>query len=160
MSEPTITLPLSELPAADDGYTDLLQQTARTIHEELRSRTVADQQYTLQWVVAQPHKRKIALRFRLDESSFVVSQWNKLDMYGVYFETDQQGCPILPELVWPPFTEHSLMDGLAYLLPTKRKGVTDSEDSDIEVALSLQEPLWGILESDPQFRNFRQSSFV
>lgn len=150
VSEPFITLSLSNLSA------DSLPQTAQVIHDTLQARTSADQLETLSWVIAQPKKRNISLRCRFNEKSFIISQWNKLNMYAVHFVRDKHGNCILPDRVWPPFTETSLVDGLAYLLPTKRKANRDIGDSGIEVALSLHEPLWDILESDPHFQKFRE----
>ncbi|OGM47594.1 hypothetical protein ABOM_004234 [Aspergillus bombycis] len=150
VSEPHITLSLNKL--SDDS----LPQTAQIIHETLRAKTPADQYETLLWVMAQPNKSNISLRFRFNDKSFIISQWNKLNMYGIHFDTDTQGNCILPDRVWPPFTEASLVDGLAYFLPTKCKASTGIHDSDIEVALSLHDPLWAILENDTHFRKFRE----
>lgn len=147
VSEPCITLPLNNL------CSNALPQTAQIIHEILQARTPLDQHETLQWVKAQPNKSKISLRARLNEKGFIISQWNKLNMYAIHFDTDNQGNGILPDRVWPPFTEDSLVDGLAYLLPTRPVASTDDSNrhSDIEVALSLHEPLWDFLGNDPQF---------
>ena len=150
VSEPYITLPLNDL--SDNS----LPKIARTIHETLRGRTSAEQHETLSWVRAQQDKKNISLRCRFNDKSFIISQWNKLNMYGIYFDVDKDGHPILPDRVWPPFTKDSLVDGLAYLLPTSHKTSTGISNSDIEVALSLHEPLWDILESDTHYRKFHK----
>jgi hypothetical protein len=46
-------------------------------------------------------------------------------MYAIHFDADAQGNPIHPDRIWLPFTANSLVDGLAYLPPTKRKASTD-----------------------------------
>ncbi|KAI2968463.1 hypothetical protein CBS147323_4248 [Aspergillus niger] len=153
VSEPYITLPLNNISS------NALPQTAQIIHETLKARSPADQHKTLQWVKAQPNKSKISLRARLNEKGFIISQWNKLNMYAIHFDNDNQGNRILPDRIWPPFTENSLVDGLAYLLPTKPVASTDdfNRHSDIEVALSLHEPLWDVLGNDTQFTQFLKS---
>ncbi|KAJ5734777.1 hypothetical protein N7533_013180 [Penicillium manginii] len=150
VSEPFITLPLKDLSH------QALPKTARMIHEVLRARTPKDQTETLSWVMAQPKKNHINLRCRFNERSFIISQWNKLHFYAVHFETDNQGKPVLPERVWPPFTETSLVDGLAYFLPTGSEVGGDTDRLGIDIALSLHEPIWDILEQDVCFRKFRR----
>ncbi|CAG8020350.1 unnamed protein product [Penicillium olsonii] len=150
VSEPFITLPLKDLSH------EALPETASMIHEVLRARTPKDQNETLSWVMAQPKKDHINLRCRFNDRSFIISQWSKLNMYAVHFETDSKGYSILPERVWPPFTETSLVDGLAYFLPTGRDLSDDTDGLGIEIALSLHEPIWDILEQDVCFRKFRR----
>jgi hypothetical protein len=105
---------------------------------------------SLRWVAAQPDKRKIRQDFRYGNGSFMVSQWNKFDMYtGAVFE-------VPPVLVSPPFMPVSLVDGLAYFLPTEEQG-TEGDTGAIDVSLSLSELVWGILEQDKEFRRFRDA---
>ncbi|KAF9880366.1 Transferase family protein [Colletotrichum karsti] len=148
VSEPYVTASLNNLSEAS------LPRTAQIIHDGLRERILADQKDTLLWVAAQPDKRKISLRFRFNDKSFIVSQWNKLEIYGVCFDTDGQGRHMYPDRVWPPFTVASLADGLAYFLPTRTQNDGGAGGGDIEVALSLHEPLWDILEEDGYLRRF------
>jgi hypothetical protein len=138
-------------------------QLARTLHGLIQARDAEQARHTLQWIAAQPDKSRIKLDFRYGNGSFMVSQWNKFDMYGgVDFDLDAQGNSIRPALVWPPFTPISLVDGLAYFLATEEQRRQDPERTNvpataaIDVNLSLIEPLWAILESDPSFRRFRQ----
>jgi hypothetical protein len=58
---------------------------------------------------------------------------------------------VRPTLVSTPFTEISLVDGLTYFLPDRRQG-TAEDRGELEVCLSLSDPLWGILEEDQLWR--------
>lgn len=84
----------------------------------------------------------------------MVSQWNKFDMYaGTVFEVG-------PVLVSPPFTPVTLIDGLAYFLPTEEQGTAAAAAGDtgaIDVSLALNQPLWGIIDQDEEFRKFRDA---
>ena len=80
----------------------------------------------------------------------MISQWNKFDMYaGNVFE-------VPPVLVSTPFTPISLLDGLAYFLPTEEQG-TGGDTGAIDVNVSLSEPLWNIIDQDEEFRRFRNA---
>jgi hypothetical protein len=71
----------------------------------------------------------------------MVSQWNKFDMYaGSVFDVG-------PVLVSPPFTQSSLVDGLAYFLLTEELA-TGGDAGAIDVSLSLIKPVWDIMDQD------------
>ncbi|KAG8887912.1 hypothetical protein FRB98_008737 [Tulasnella sp. 332] len=121
---------------------DLTRTTYTTSKDEMNQ--------TLKWIAVQPDKRRIKESFRLGTGSFMLSQWNKVDMYpGMAFE-------VPPSLVSPPFTPISLCDGLGYLLPTEAQGTTVDTGA-IEVCLALSEPLWDVLDQDEEFRRFRDA---
>jgi hypothetical protein len=69
-----------------------------------------------------------------------------------------------PELVQPPFTIISLVDGLTYFLATEDQlknlqGATRSSGNQesVDVAMALSDPLWKFLDQDPLFRQFQPS---
>ncbi|CAG8374131.1 unnamed protein product [Penicillium salamii] len=115
---------------------------------------------TTRWVAAQPDKSLIKVNYTFANGSFTVSQWSGFKMYqGVHFETDRAGNPVHPDLVAPPFTNISLVDGLAMILSSEEDIENASATGDksssmpraIDVNLTMGEPLWLILDSDPQF---------
>ncbi|KAL1741296.1 transferase family-domain-containing protein [Schizophyllum fasciatum] len=131
-----------------------LAEIAQTLHDMLQGVTASKVEGTLRRISAQGGTVK--QRFRLGPDSFVVTPWNKVDMYGVYFDTDSEGRRISPVLVSAPFTPISLVDGLAFYLPT---GVLSGHgldpDPSIDVSLTLLETIWEVLDKDPNFRKFR-----
>lgn len=101
----------------------------------------------LKWIALQPEKKKIRQGFRYGTGSFMISQWNKFDMYeGTVFD-------VPPTLVSPPFTPISLIDGLLYFLPTEDRSI-GADLGAIDVVLPLSEPVWDILDNDNEFRRF------
>ncbi|KLO14152.1 hypothetical protein SCHPADRAFT_928093 [Schizopora paradoxa] len=104
----------------------------------------------LKWIALQPEKRRIRQGFRYGTGSFMISQWNKFDMYeGTVFD-------VAPTLVSPPFTPISLIDGLLYFLPTEDRSA-NADLGAIDVVLPLSEPVWDVLDSDSEFRRFRDA---
>ncbi|KAJ7108463.1 transferase [Mycena crocata] len=122
-----------------------LWQVARAVHDLLRGPSTtqtADIDGTLRWLALQPDLRAVRLSFRYGSGSFVISQWNKFDMYGgAVFD-------VPPVLVSPPFTPSSLLDGLAYTLPGGEVGVEGGDKGAIEVNMSLSAPLWDLMDQD------------
>ncbi|KAJ7098741.1 transferase [Mycena belliarum] len=112
-----------------------LWQIASTLHDMTRTPATTapgELDRTLRWLAAQD-KRRVRQGFRYGNGSLMLSQWNKVDMYGsAVFEAR-------PVLVAPPFTPTSLLDGLGYFLPTEEHGT-------IEVALALSDPVWAVLD--------------
>ncbi|KAJ6607038.1 transferase family-domain-containing protein [Mycena sp. CBHHK59/15] len=135
---PYITLPLDVLANG------LLWQVAKALHDVTRTTSTTSKEemnLILRWITAQPDTRKIRPGFRYGNGSFMVSQWNKFDMYvGTVFE-------VRPVLVSTPFLPISLVDGLVYFLPTEEQG-TEGDTGAIDVNLSLGEPLWGVMDQD------------
>lgn len=134
-----------------------LWQVARALHDLTRtiSTTSKDElNQSLRWIAMQPDKKKIRQGFQYGNGSLMVSQWNKFDMYaGTVFEVG-------PVLVSPPFTPVTLIDGLAYFLPTEEQGTAAAAAGDtgaIDVSLALNQPLWGIIDQDEEFRKFRDA---
>ncbi|KAE8415993.1 transferase [Aspergillus pseudocaelatus] len=141
-----------------------LWKVAKALHEQIHSVDSSTMERTLKWVAAQPDKSHIKVNFEFGNGSFIVSQWSKFDMYvGVDFDVDVDAKPIMPVLVSPPFTEISLVDGLAMMLSTEEQTVQDRGQNDVQedgvpcavdVNLTLSEPLWEILDRDDEFRSF------
>ena len=140
------TLPLDILA---DGP---LWQLAKAVHELTRTTSTTskdDMNGTIKWIALQPEKQKIRQGFRYGTGSFMVSQWNKVDMYvGTTFD-------VRPVMVSTPFTSISLMDGLVYFLPTEEQGTSGEDSEAIDVNMALSEPIWDILDQDEEFRRFR-----
>lgn len=127
-----------------------LWQVAKSLHDLIRSVEPHQMDMTNRWVAAQPDKSRIRLDYSFSNGSFTVSQWAKFDMYlGVDFDVDENGKPIPPVLVPPPFTEVSRVDGLAMILSTEEQfhramqggSASSSEPCAMEVNLTLSEPL-------------------
>ncbi|KAJ9655510.1 hypothetical protein H2201_008786 [Coniosporium apollinis] len=99
-----------------------LWQVAKALHDSVRSLSAQDAKQTVEWIAAQPDKRRVRQGFRYENGGFTVSQWSKYDMYvGVDFDVDGNGESIAPALVSPPFTPISLVDGLAFFLSTEEQ---------------------------------------
>ncbi|KAJ6513150.1 transferase [Mycena sanguinolenta] len=115
-----------------------LWQVAKVVHDLTRTSFLTKKDEIdrdLKWIAAQPDVRKVGTKFQYGNGSFMVSQWNKFDMYaGSVFD-------VAPVLVSPPFTQSSLVDGLVYFLPTEEIG-TGGDVGAIDVSLSLSAPLW------------------
>lgn len=119
---------------------------------------------TMHWLkAAQAEGQRTKIGFQWYGGGFMLSQWTRFDMYrGAVFDDNTP-----PVLVSQPFTSINKIDGLAYLLPTEQQGgggggeggITDvlsSSGGDIDVYMSLIEPLWYILEQDARFRRHRK----
>lgn len=137
-----------------------LREVAGFVHKLIRSVDKERILQTTRWVAAQPDKSLIKVDYTFAKGCFTVSQWSGFNMYlGVHFETDRASNPIHPELVAPPFTNISLVDGLAMILcsdeeiakASPAEDTSTSMPSAIDVNLTLSEPLWSILDADPQF---------
>lgn len=117
-----------------------LPKVAQHLHKVVRSLTRDEVINSVRFIDAQPDKSKIRSGFLGGTGGFMASQWSRLSMYTAFGG-------VRPILVSTPFTEISLVDGLTYLLPDRRQG-TAEERGELEVCLSLSDPLWGILEED------------
>ncbi|KAJ7030442.1 transferase [Mycena alexandri] len=118
-----------------------LWKVAKAVHDIGRSSALTKDQVnaSLKWVAAHSDPQKIMGTFQYGSGSFMISQWNKFDMYaGSIFD----GPPVL---VSPPFTQSSLVDGLVYFLPTEELG-TGGDAGAIDVSLSLSEPVWAFMD--------------
>ncbi len=110
-----------------------LSAVAQRIHRATTSRAVRDKSEvtrTVAWLASQPDIRRIQSTFRYGTGSLMLSQWNKIDVFGA------AALDGLPDLVAPPFTTVSLVDGLGYLLPGP------SEPGAIDVYLALDCKTW------------------
>ena len=125
-----------------------LWRVAQTVHEVCRSISPQDARDTARWVAAQPDKRTIRHGFAAGYGSLMASAWNRFPAYAGAELPDEEGKLVAPAVVNSPFTTISLMDGLMYLLPTKE------DNGDVEVIISLSEPLWNLLDRDEEFRRF------
>jgi len=90
-------------------------------------------------MAVQTDKRAEAIKqgFRFGNGRFMISQWNKVT--AIYKPFEVGGEP--PVLVSPPFTSISLVDGLAYILPTRN-------EHGLDVLLSLSEDVWEVLDRE------------
>ncbi|KAL1724071.1 transferase [Schizophyllum commune] len=125
-----------------------LPKIAQTLHDALQAVTRERVEGTLRYISKQAGVVK--QRFRHGPDSFIVTSWNKVDMYGVYFDAEKSVAPVL---VSAPFTPISLVNGLAYFLPT---GPQKDSDGAIDVSLTLYAPVWEALGGDPNFRKFKR----
>lgn len=128
-----------------------LWEIAKLIHEMTRtpgSNDKTELENSHKWIALQPDKSIIRQGFRFGNGCFMASQWNKVDVFeGTTFDSR-------PILVSSPFTVISLVDGLVYYLATEEQG-TEKDTGAIDVNMSLSDPLWAILDKDPEFRRFR-----
>jgi hypothetical protein len=109
-----------------------LPEVASKVHAMVRPLGEGDAEATAKWI-ATVNRSRIRHGYRGGTGGVMVSQWNKMDMYGGgVFESR-------PVLVAPPFTPISLHDGLGYTIPT------ESGDG-IDVYLALMEEVWGNLD--------------
>jgi hypothetical protein len=84
---------------------------------------------------------KIDEHFQYWSGGFMLSQWNKFDMYvGLVFNV----APVLASL---PFMQSSLVDELVYLLPTEEIAMGGDAGA-IDVSLSLVTPIWAVIEEE------------
>ncbi|KAH8083242.1 transferase family-domain-containing protein [Filobasidium floriforme] len=130
-----------------------LWQVAQRIHEIVRSQAITsgtELRETMRWIQLQPDKSKIKQEFIFGNGSFMISQWHKFDMYSAAFDNE-------PDLVSPPFTAISLIDGLTYVLPAEDRSPTADKGAFV-CNLSLANPLWDVLEQDPVFSSIFDSS--
>ncbi|KPI86184.1 hypothetical protein ABL78_4737 [Leptomonas seymouri] len=89
-----------------------LHQLAAVVHALLRASELdpTEVQRTVRWMAAQPDRARIRSHFT--QGGFMISAWNKLDLYGA------AACEgVQPLLVSTPFTCISLVDTLGYILP-------------------------------------------
>ncbi|KAJ7274298.1 transferase [Mycena haematopus] len=96
-----------------------VDQVAKVVHDVTHSSFLSQKDEidrSLKWIAAQHDARKIEERFQYGNGSFMVSQWNKFNMYA------GSRLDFVPVLVSPPFKQSSLVDGLAYFLPTEEMG--------------------------------------
>lgn len=142
-----------------------LWQVAEVIHNLVRSMGQANMERITKWFAAQPDKSRLKMDFDFGTGNFVVSQWSRHEMYsGVDFETDLDGHPVVPALVAPPFTEVSLMDGLALMVSSPPKEASESNEDEapstsgvpraIDAIFSVSEPAWKFWIEEETFRKF------
>jgi hypothetical protein len=133
---------------------------AKTIHYAIRSVDMDHVKKDFEWIAAQPEKSQIRETKPFVRGGLAVIQWTREDTYiGVDFEVRENGRPVPPSLVSPPFSGSYLMDGLAMVIPTEEKlrklKIGTWTESDIpcavDVNLALNDQLWPILQQDMQF---------
>ncbi|KAF0322625.1 bahd family acyltransferase [Colletotrichum asianum] len=142
-----------------------LWQVAEVIHKLVRSMSQANMERITKWFAAQPDKSRLKMDFDFGTGNFVVSQWSRHDMYsGLDFETDVDGGPVVPALVAPPFTEVSLMDGLALMVSSPPEEARESNEDGasstsavpraIDAIFSVSELGWKLLIEEETFQRF------
>lgn len=137
-----------------------LWKVAKFIHSLVRSVDAQRMTETMRWVAVQPDKNQIEVDYVFGNGCFTVSQWSKFDMYrGLDFDVDRQSQPIGPALVSPPFTDISLVDGLAMIVSQPALLENRSETGGgrpfspgVDVNLSVLDPLWPLLKEDDWFK--------
>lgn len=115
---------------------------ARRWNDRLGCMTPADTRQTLSWITAQPNKRCIVPKFRLQHGGFMISQWSNIPLY----EKATFG-GVVPVLIAPPFTAISTIDGLGYILPSSPQPSNGS----LDIYLALDADLWVVLEQDDEW---------
>lgn len=143
-----------------------LWEVTKFLHSLVRSVDAQRMTETMRWVAVQPDKKQIEVDYAFGNGGFTVSQWSKFDMYrGLDFDVDQQSQPMGPALVSPPFTDISLVDGLAMIVSQpalleerSETGGSHSSSPGIDVNLSILDPLWPLLEVDDWFKGLLLTS--
>ncbi|KAM0189127.1 hypothetical protein ACHAPI_010145 [Fusarium lateritium] len=118
------------------------------------------------WFAAQPDKSRVKVDFTFGKGNFTVSQWSKHNMYsGVTFE--DSGISAGPDLVAPPMTPISLVDGLGTIISSKIDTLSEEESKKtagirsltgpqaVDVILSVSQPVWEFLDADDLFQKCR-----
>ncbi|KAH0433354.1 transferase [Colletotrichum camelliae] len=142
-----------------------LWEVAEVIHDLVRSMDKPRMEKTTKWFAAQPDKSRVKMDFDFGTGNFTVSQWSRHDMYsGVDFEKDLVGNPVRPALVAPPFTEVSLVDGLALMVSSPPEETlrsngdgassTSAVPRTIDAIFSVFQPVWTLLVEEETFRKF------
>lgn len=119
-----------------------LSVIARSWHDRLGCLTPADARQTLAWITAQPNKRCIVPKFRLQHGGFMISQWSNIPLY----EKATFGGAV-PALIAPPFTTISTIDGLGYILPS----APQQSDGSLDIYLALDADVWVVLDQDGEW---------
>jgi Transferase family len=137
-----------------------LWEVAKAIHTVMRALSGKHIEQSIKWYFAQPDKSRVRVDYSFAQGSFLVTQTTKFNIYdGVDFEKDKSGNAIPPMLVTSPYNQFNLIDGVAkirsteeQLLKTPAEGhSTTGQRYSVDVYLSLIEPLWGVLDKDPEF---------
>ncbi|CAG8008721.1 unnamed protein product [Penicillium olsonii] len=142
-----------------------LYHVAYNIHDTIRSVDVMDVKQQFQWIAAQPDQSRVKPTDEFTEGNLIVSQWTRENTYvGVDFEVRRNGRPVSPSLVSPPLSGPYLMDGLAMVISTDEKAVTDRVNSDrpagsrnpyaLDVNLALNDEIWPFLDRDINFLKY------
>ncbi|KAG7377507.1 hypothetical protein PHYPSEUDO_011538 [Phytophthora pseudosyringae] len=145
---PVLSVPAAQVLEAP------LSVVAALIRDGTQPQEPAEMLKALQWIAAQPDKRRVQPRYNYEQDGVFVTQWSKFDMYrGSVFD-------VPPALVAQPFTPLSLYDGLVYLMATEdqlRQSVSCSgiTTGSIDVSMALSESVWTALDQDADFRHHR-----
>lgn len=160
--------PNAVYPAQDVFSHDLLVKgplwkVAEAVHRVFRTVGPEKMENTARWIVAQPDKSRVKQVYGLGAGGFIVTQWTKTHMYeGVHFECGGRGEPLHPFLVSAPFTDTYLEDNLAVVMSTGEELEIETENTgaaapspsrgpDLVVNFALSQPVWRLLDKDPNF---------
>jgi hypothetical protein len=123
-----------------------LWRVANHIHSAIRSVDPPTIKQTLDWVAIQPDKSRIRFKnFSLDEGNITLTQWSCYNMYtDMNFDHAHNGTPIHPILSTPPYTQSTLIDGLAIFTSTEQQLSTNEYPPSLDILLSLSKPLWNL----------------
>ncbi|RTE73706.1 hypothetical protein BHE90_011844 [Fusarium euwallaceae] len=140
-----VITPFTEIPSSELAE-EPLWRVAEVIHGTIHSTTPDQTRELCFWIAAQPYKNRICHEFPISNASFITSAWHKYPLYSGA-ELD-----VAPVFVSPSFTLSTLVDGLAYFLQPKES------NGDINIVMSLSEPVWDHLDRDMGFRHLELSS--
>ncbi|RSL50398.1 hypothetical protein CEP54_011964 [Fusarium duplospermum] len=140
-----VITPFVEIPSSELAQ-EPLWRVAEVIHGLIHSTTPDQTRELCVWIAGQPDKNRIRHEFPFGNASFITSAWHKYPLYNSA-ELD-----VAPVFVSPSFTLTALVDGLAYFLQPKES------DGDIDIVMSLSEPVWDHLDRDGGFRHLELSN--
>lgn len=140
-----VITPFAEVPSSELAQ-EPLWRVAEVIHGLIHSTTPDQTRQLCSWIAGQPDKNRIRHEFPFGNASFITSAWHKYPLYSGA-ELD-----VAPVFVSPSFTLTALVDGLAYFLQPKES------DGDIDIVMSLSEPVWDYLDRHGGFRHLELSN--
>ncbi|CAF1273888.1 unnamed protein product [Didymodactylos carnosus] len=113
------------------------------VHQAIVSNTSDEIRTTLAWITSQPDKSKIAATFDLDKADFIITAWNKMNMYSDSdFEPGVHPCRIAL-----PCTTSFKSAAIFFS--------TEKNDTSIDVVLGLAIEDMERLESNSEFRKYQ-----
>jgi hypothetical protein len=174
MRDPSrLKLPLRYFPNAvhciatytshENLMTGHLWYIANTIHYAIRSVDMDHIRQEFEWIAAQPDKSLVKFTDSFLDDGLAVVQWTRYNTYlGVDFEVREDGRPVPPSMVSPPFSGSFLINGLAIVISTEEKlqelndGTSTGSDIPyaVDVNLTLNDLIWPFLQQDMQFLSY------
>ncbi|CDM37234.1 hypothetical protein DTO013E5_8390 [Penicillium roqueforti] len=139
-----------------------LWEVAQLIHDTIHSVDMNQVKQQFEWVAAQPNKRHIRFKEKVPRGCLVATQWSRGKTYaGVDFDVTVDAKRIAPSLVSPAFSEGYRVNGLAIIMSTeeelprgqrtRRSSAPDNLLRAVDVQLTLDGPVWDVLNTDSNF---------